>query len=173
MTKPTVKSQLTQRVAALRIAFGLVWAVDAAFKWQPAFINSFMDNINAAAEGQPTWLTPWFTWWQHLFAVNPSFFAYSVAVVETLIALALIFGFAKRVTYLLAIIFSLAIWSVAEGFGGPYTSASTDVGAGIIYAIVFFALYGLEQLAGESRFSVDNAIERKLPWWHLVADPGR
>ncbi len=30
-------------IGVLRIAFGLVWAVDARFKWQPDFINNFTD----------------------------------------------------------------------------------------------------------------------------------
>jgi len=173
MTQQTTKSQLAKRVAILRIVFGLVWAVDAVFKWQPAFINSLMDNVTSAAQGQPAWLVPWFNWWQHLLAIDPTFFAYSVAVIESLIAVALIIGFARRITYLAAIVFSLVIWAVAEGFGGPYTSSSTDIGTAIIYAIVFFALYGLEQLAGESRLNVDKAIERKLPWWHVLADPAQ
>ncbi len=33
------------------------------------------------------------------------------------------------------------IWSTAEGFGGPYTAGSTDIGAAIIYVLVFLALW--------------------------------
>ena len=104
---------------------------------------------------------------------NPTFFAYSTATIESLIAIALIFGFARRLTYLAAVVFSLLIWSVAEGFGGPYTASSTDIGTAIVYAVVFLALYGLEQLAGEAKYSVDDAIERKLPWWKIIAEPSQ
>jgi hypothetical protein len=45
------------------------------------------------------------------------------------VAAALIFGFARKSTYIAAAVFSLLIWSTAEGFGGPYTAGSTDVGA--------------------------------------------
>jgi len=173
MAKSTTKSQLATRVAFLRIAFGVMWAIDAVFKWQPTFMNSFMDMINSAAQGQPAWLAPWFTAWHHLLAINPKFFAVSVAVIESLIAIALLFGVAKRATYLLAIVFSLCIWTVAEGFGGPYTASSTDIGAAVMYAVVFFALYGLEQLAGESKLSLDEPLKRRFSWWHFLADPGR
>ncbi len=30
-----------QGIGVLRIVFGLVWAIDAWFKWQPDFINNF------------------------------------------------------------------------------------------------------------------------------------
>ena len=36
---------------------------------------------------------------------------------------------------------SLVIWSTAEGFGGPYAPGSTDIGAAIIYLVVFLALW--------------------------------
>ncbi len=40
-----------------------------------------------------------------------------VSAAETLIALALIAGFARKTTYRAAIVFSLLIWSTVEGFG--------------------------------------------------------
>jgi hypothetical protein len=30
-------------IGPLRITFGVVWAIDAWFKWQPGFINDFAD----------------------------------------------------------------------------------------------------------------------------------
>lgn len=36
---------------------------------------------------------------------------------------------------------TIVIWSTAEGFGGPYHAGSTDVGAAIIYPLVFAALF--------------------------------
>ena len=42
-------SQSTKRhslaIALLRIAFGLVWAIDAYFIWQPAFANNFVSYL--------------------------------------------------------------------------------------------------------------------------------
>jgi nitrite reductase (NO-forming) len=173
MSTQSTKSVLATRVAYLRIAFGIIWAIDAAFKWQTAFIQSFLGQVTDAAQGQPAWLHFWFTAWQNVLSLQPNLFAYGDAVVETLIALALIFGFAKRITYIGAIVFSLLLWSIPEGFGGPYSSASTDVGTGIIYAVVFFALYGLEQLAGESKYCVDEFLKRRISWWYYLADPAK
>lgn len=162
---------LSRHVAILRIIFGLIWAIDAAFKWQPAFKSGFLDQIKSAADGQPQWLHGWFNFWIHLLSHNPHLFAVSVTVAETLIALALIFGVARRSTYLAAAVFSLLIWSVAEGFGGPYSATSTDIGTGIIYAVVFFSLYGLDRLSGRSSWSFDNYIIKRLPWWAILANP--
>ena len=60
-----------------------------------------------------------------------------------LIAVALIMGFARKLTYLSAIAFSLLIWATAEGFGGPYTAGASDIGTAIIYAVVFAGLLAI------------------------------
>ena len=148
-----------------------MWAVDAAFKWEPAFKAGFLDQIKAAADGQPQWLHGWFSFWVTLLSHNPHLFAAAVTVIETLIALALIFGVARRTTYLAAAVFSLLIWAIPEGFGGPYSATSTDIGTGIIYAVVFLSLYGLDRLAGAPRWSLDNRLARRCPWWTVIANP--
>lgn len=163
--------QLSKHVAKLRIIFGLMWGIDAFFKWHTTFRNGFLDLIKSAADGQPNWLHGWFNFWINLTSHNPHAFAVFVAIIESLIAIALIFGIARRTTYLLAAVFSLLIWSVAEGFGGPYSIASTDIGAGIIYAVVFLSLYGLDKLARQSSWSLDNYIVQHIPWWSIVANP--
>lgn len=169
MAVNTVK--LSRHVATLRIIFGLMWLIDAIFKWQPTFRSGFLDNITSAAQGQPSWLNSWFHFWSTFLGHNPHLFAILTAIVETLIALALIFGFARRITYAGAAIFSLLIWSVAEGFGGPYSRSSTDIGSAVMYAVVFFALYGLERLASPPKWSLDNYISKRVPWWAVVANP--
>src|SRR5215472_19033975 len=109
---------------ALRICFGVIWLIDAILKWLPGFRASYMGAIMGQAQGQPGWLKPWFTFWINLQHPRVSFFAYLVAVVETLIAVAVITGFARKLSYMAAIVFSLLIWGTAEGFGGPYTSGA-------------------------------------------------
>jgi uncharacterized membrane protein YphA (DoxX/SURF4 family) len=162
---------LSRHVAILRIVFGVIWGIDAAFKWQPAFRAGFLDQIKGAAAGQPSWLNGWFNFWIHLLSHNPNLFAWLVTIIETLVALALIFGVARRVTYLSATVFSLLIWAIAEGFGGPYSPTSTDIGTGIIYAVVFLSLYGLDRLSAKSTWSLDNYITEQLPWWSVMANP--
>jgi uncharacterized membrane protein YphA (DoxX/SURF4 family) len=171
MAAKNSSTHLSKHVAILRVVFGLMWGIDAAFKWQAAFKAGFLDQIKAAADGQPSWLHGWFSFWIHLFSHNPHLFAMLVTVTETLIALALVFGVARRATYLLAAVFSLLIWAIPEGFGGPYSATSTDIGAGIIYAVVFFSLYGLDRLATRSTWSLDNYIVKRVPWWSFIASP--
>lgn len=157
-----------RRVALLRIAFGLLWAVDAYLKWQPAFFHGYVSYLHSAAQGQPAWLTPWFALWLRLSAHAPQFFAYTTASLETLTALGLLFGLARKAGYVVAALFSLLIWSTAEGFGGPYTAGATDVGTGIVYAVVFAALYGLDTAAGDA-WTLDTWLAGRVGWWHRVS----
>jgi nitrite reductase (NO-forming) len=158
---------------ALRVSFGIIWLIDAVLKWLPGFRSGYMGAIMGEAQGQPGWLKPWFDFWINLQHPRVTFFAYLVAIVETLIALALIAGFARKITYISAIVFSLLIWGTAEGFGGPYTSGASDIGTAIIYAVVFAALLALSYYAGPSRYSADYYIEKKVGWWWKVAEMRR
>ena len=157
----------------LRIAFGVIWLIDAVLKWQPGFHRGYMDQLMGQAQGQPGWLHGWFQFWINLQHPHPYVWAYLVAAVETVIALALIFGFARKLTYIGAIVLSLLIWATAEGFGGPYTHSSTDIGTAIIYAIVFMGFLALNYEAGPARLSVDYLIEQHVPWWHRIAEVER
>ena len=52
----------------------------------------------------------------------------------------MILGVFTNLTAVVGGLLSLVIWPTAEGFGGPYTAGSTDIGAAIIYVLVFVGL---------------------------------
>jgi len=158
---------------AVRISFGIIWLIDATLKWLPGFRSGYMSTIMGQADGQPGWLKGWFDFWIRLQHPQATFFAYLVAVAETLIAVALIAGFARKLTYISAAAFSVLIWATAEGFGGPYTSGSADIGTAIIYAVVFLGLLAISYYAGPSRYSADYYLEKKISWWWKVAEVRR
>ena len=89
-------------MSALRIAFGVVWAVDAALKWLPGFKDGYKATVEGIAAGQPDGLRWWFDFWAALMGSHATFFWALVAVIETLIALALLSGFARKATYIAA-----------------------------------------------------------------------
>jgi nitrite reductase (NO-forming) len=158
---------------AFRVVFGLIWLIDAVLKWLPGFRSTYVSAVTGAAQGQPGWLRWWFDFWVKLQTPRPNFFAYLVAVLETLVAFAIIFGFARKLTYISSAVFGVVIWAVAEGFGGPYMVGSSDIGTAIIYAVVSMGLLALCYYAGTSRYSVDYYIEKRISWWWKVAEVGR
>jgi uncharacterized membrane protein YphA (DoxX/SURF4 family) len=164
---------LAHRVVALRIGFGVVWAIDAFLKWRPSFSRNFVDNVAMGSMNQPTWLAPWFRFWRHVIGFDPHLFAYASAVIETALALGLLLGLARRLVYLGGAVWSLAVWSVPEGFGTPFTPGATDIGTGIMYAILFAALYALESIANPTALTLDTYIARRHPGWSIVGQPGR
>jgi uncharacterized membrane protein YphA (DoxX/SURF4 family) len=127
--------------AFLRMAFGAVWAIDAFFKWQPAFMRGFVEQVTIMLSGQPVWIADWIQLWGTLVAMHPYMWAVLVALSETAIAIGLVFGLFTRTAIIGGIILSLIIWTVPEGFGGPYAPGSTDIGTGIIYVFVLVALW--------------------------------
>jgi uncharacterized membrane protein YphA (DoxX/SURF4 family) len=158
---------------SLRFTFGAIWLIDAVLKWLPGFRSGYLGMISGAGKGQPGWLHGWFSFWTNLQSPHPGFYVYLVAVLETLVALAVLFGVARKVSYIAAAAFSVVIWAVAEGFGGPYASGASDIGTAIIYALVFVCLLTLSAYTGPDTYSMDHYLERKISWWWKVADFGR
>ncbi len=156
--------------SAARIMFGTIWLVDASFKFQAGFFSSFSSLIASAAQGQPAWLQGWFTFWVGVTASNPTLWASIIAVSELAVAISLIFGFMRKIGYGGGIALSLLIWAVPEGFGGPYGPSSTDIGTGVIYAIVFLMLIVINATEGPSRLSLDYWIEKRVSWWKKFAE---
>ncbi len=154
-------------VAILRITFGAIWAVDASLKWQPAFQANFQQMLSDVAKGQPGFLGWWFSLWQFVVSGRAPVFGILTASTETYLALAVLTGFARKITYSVGILYGLFVWSVAEGFGGPYRpGTTTDVGAAIIYSLLFGALL----LFDAGRYSVDRWIERRHAAWRKIAE---
>jgi nitrite reductase (NO-forming) len=162
-----IDSRTVMGITLLRIAFGAIWAVDASLKWQPAFQANFQQILSGVAKGQPGFLSWWFGLWHLVVSGRAPVFGILTAGTETYLALALLTGFARKFTYSLGVLYGLFVWSVAEGFGGPYMpGTTTDVGAAIIYSFVFLALL----LVDAGRFSVDSLIARKIPAWRWVSE---
>jgi thiosulfate dehydrogenase (quinone) large subunit len=129
----------------LRVLFGMVWLVDAFFKWQPGFRDSFAGVIQGMVSSQPGILRPWFQFWALLATHTGHLFPDLTAVTETVIGVALIAGIARRPVYIIGALYALFVWAVGEGFGGPYAlGSSTDVGAALIYTFVFASLFLLD-----------------------------
>ncbi len=170
------KSWLVRNVgwlkSLIRIILGVVWTVDGSFKFLPGFVDSFPALVNKAGQGQPSWLQPWFNFWYNVTTTNAAPYVYTTGVLEIALGLALILGFMRKIAYIGGLVLSLLIWSVPEGFGGPYGPGSTDIGTGIIYSFVFLSLMIINATTGPSRYSLDYFLERRHPSWKRVAEFG-
>ena len=161
-------------VGIARIIFGLVYVVAATLKWQPQFQNTFVDQVSAAKAGQPASIQAWISFWTNFVSLNPVLFARIEATTESALALFLILGLFSNLTSIVGIVLSLGIWSIPEGFGGPYMPGqSTDIGTALPYAILFAVLlflsagryYGLDQWLtprlGRLGFLASGSLKRR------------
>lgn len=105
-----------------------------------------------------------------MISSNPVLILNGIRVWELTLAFALLLGFMRKLYYLSGVLLSLIIWTVVEGFGGPYGPGSTDIGAAILYPFVFFALLVLETSAGSNRYTLDKLVERYVGRWTLIAE---
>lgn len=156
--------------AALRVAFGVIWAVGAALTWSPDFAVHYVGYLHNAAQGQPAWLAGWFAMWIAVVTPHAMLFTWLTRIIETSIALALLTGFARKTLYVVGALFSLLVWSTAEGFGGPYTVGANNMGTAITYVLIFVALIAINTRGGRSPYSLDYFIEKRWPRWRRVAE---
>jgi nitrite reductase (NO-forming) len=156
----------------IRIFLGIVWLIDGYLKFSPGLVDSFPDLVRRAGGGQPAWLQPWFNFWSSVTTGNAALFVYATGVLEVALGAALVLGFMRKIAYLGGIIFSLFIWAIPEGFGGPYGPGSTDIGTGVIYSFVFLSLVIINTISGPSKYSLDFLIERKYPFWKRLSEFG-
>lgn len=156
---------------AIRLLFGVIFGIDAVLKWLPGYRKTYIGQLKSAASGQPSWLHGWFQFWIHLQSSAPAVFASVTGITETGLALCLLLGVARRAGYTIGAIYTMLIWAVGEGFGGPYTSGSTDIGTGIVYTLLFITLLIFAPPARRERLSLDRFLEPRWPWWRFVAEP--
>lgn len=149
----------------MRVLFGVIWVIDGSFKFAPGFESQF----SVSGAGQPAWLQGWFTFWANAVSHNTALWVYMTGSFEVLLGHALVFGFVRKIAYSGGILLSLLVWAVPEGFGGPYGPSSTDIGTGIVYAMVFLFLMIVNAGYGPSKYSLDAAIEKRSPAWATVA----
>jgi nitrite reductase (NO-forming) len=151
--------------------FGAIFGVDAYLKWLPGYRDTYLSQLKSVAHGQPSWLAGWFQLWISLQSAAPAVFATLTGIIETVLALCLLLGAARRLAYTVGAIYTLLIWAVGEGFGGPYTPGSTDVGTGIVYALLFVTLLVFGPPARRERLAIDRFLVPRWPWWRLLAEP--
>ncbi|GAA3720671.1 hypothetical protein [Streptomyces tremellae] len=147
--------------AAVRVGFGVLWAIDAVFKWLPGFIHgqTLGDELGKADAVKTPVLHQWLQLWHAVGTSSPGTFAVVTAVVETLIALGLLLGAFSNLVLLGSAVFSFGIWSGAEGFHLPWKQGMTDLGPSVGYIFASLALY--YAFAG-STWSLDTRLRPAL-----------
>ncbi len=154
-------------IGITRIAFGVAWAVAAILKWQPAFISSFTDTVNGALNGQPAFIQAWISLWARLVSINPHMFAYGAALVETSLAICFLLGIFTNTASVVGILWAFIVWSVPEGFGGPYVPGqSTDIGTTFPYMLLCLFLLCV---ASGRYFGLDRMLTPRLGRFGFLA----
>ncbi|MEJ2725445.1 MAG: hypothetical protein P8175_12525 [Deltaproteobacteria bacterium] len=129
-----------------RILFGLLWAFDAFWKWHPYFLHHADTYLVQSQQGQPAWIVSYIQFFIDIIhIVGPFAFGLFAAVVESVIALSLLFKRGLDFMLPIGLIYSFVLWTTAEGWGGPYGPGFTgnrgDIwGTAIIYCFIFLYL---------------------------------
>ena len=144
----------------LRVVFGLFWTADAVLKWMLLAQGiDYAKVIANGAEGQPSLIASWISYWAGIAAATPGF-SVVVAFEETMVAIFLLLGLLTKITSLFGIVFNFLIWSTAEAFGGIFVPGATDIGASPLYMAMFAGLIIVQ--AGKQH-GLDDWLSRRFP----------
>lgn len=128
------------RYRTVRLLFGALWAFDAAWKWTPYFIHHSLSYLTQSEAGQPAWIVAYIQFFVHAIrAIGQDVFGVGAALVETLLAVSLLTNRGMRYFLPIGFLYSLGVWTVAEGWGGPY-GAVTGVGGDVLGTTIIYAL---------------------------------
>lgn len=136
----------TREIEVVRILFGLLWAFDAFWKWQPAFLEHSLSYLRAAQIGQPAWIVMYIGAFIRICGIFGSVtFGIFAALAETLLAVSLLGKWGLKWSLPLGALYSFGVWTTAEGWGGPYALGSTGnrgdmLGTANMYIIVYLYL---------------------------------
>jgi uncharacterized membrane protein YphA (DoxX/SURF4 family) len=156
--------------AVVRILFGVLWACDASFKWQPGFIHgqTLHDELGKVADVNTPVIHQWLALANMVGMANPPVTAVVIAIIETLAALALILGVLSNAAFIGSAILAFGIWSGAEAFHLPFHSGMTDLGPSVGYIFASLALFFA---AAGSTWSVDSWLRPRLGAFTCLAAP--
>ncbi len=156
------------RVACLRVLVGAILAIDASLQFLPGAPPQLAYLLVVGAGQEHPSLSWWFSYWAGVIAQDPGFWWYGTGVLMAFLAACLILGVARRLAYVVGFLFSVMLWAVPNGFGGPYAAPNTDIGAGLLYAVLFLVLLQIDSVSGPARLAADAALERRWPGWRGV-----
>jgi thiosulfate dehydrogenase (quinone) large subunit len=146
--------------AVVRILFGVLWAIDATFKWLPGWIHGQTLGKELDPTKVPTpMLHGWIQLWHAVAGADPGMFALITAIVESVLAVALILGVFSNLAFIATALWSIGIWTSAEHMHIPYMTGQTDLGPSIGYVFGALALF---YAAAGATWSVDAVIRPRL-----------
>jgi thiosulfate dehydrogenase (quinone) large subunit len=156
--------------AVVRILFGLLWAINASFKWLPKFNSgaTMSDELGNAALVHTPVIHQWLQLWSSVGLADPGAFAKGIAVIETVAALGMILGAFSNAVFIGTAMLSFGIWSGAEAFHLPFHDGMTDLGPSSGYVFASLALFFA---AAGSRWSVDQRLRPALGRFTWLAAP--
>jgi uncharacterized membrane protein YphA (DoxX/SURF4 family) len=162
---PTTSSASLRRLhgaAVVRIVFGVIWAVDATFKWLPGFVHgqTLGKELGAGADVRTPVIHQWIQLWHAAATANPGAFAVGTGIIETAIAICMVLGAFTNALFIGSAALSFGIWSAAEGFHLPWsTPGITDLGPSVGYIVASLVLFFA---AAGATWSVDGWLRPRL-----------
>ena len=154
----------------LQVALGVIWLIDAALQYQPyMFTKDFVTNtLQPVAAGNP-WIFYRPMIWANNFMIHDiALWNAFYATIQLVIAIGLFWRPAVRWALGISIVWGIAVWWFAEGFGGIFSGGASPFmggpGAVILYVLLAVLLWP------RATESDDRSVARSSPLGRFAPD---
>lgn len=167
------ETRLEARRRALRVALAVVWLLDAALQFQPhMFSSSFVTTaLEPAASGNPGLVARPMLWADHLMTHDIAWYNTLFAIIQLLIGVGLLWRPTVRLALGSSIVWGVAVWWFAEGFGGVLSGASPlsgEPGAVVLYVLVALLIWPTDRRDGPSVVAASPGGRAAAALWVLL-----
>lgn len=140
------RTRIERNRRSLQIALGFIWLIDAALQCQPyMFSKAFVTNsLQPVAAGNPWIFSRPIIWADNFMIHDIVLWNAFYATIQLLIAVGLFWRPAVRWALVISIVWGIAVWWFAEGFGGIFSGSSPftgEPGAVILYVLLAVLLW--------------------------------
>jgi hypothetical protein len=135
------RTRIERNRRSLQIALGFIWLIDAVLQYQPyMFTKAFVTvSLQPVAAGNPWIFHRPIVWSDHLMIHHIVLWNALYATIQLLIAIGLFWRPTVRWALGISIVWGIAVWWFAEGFGGIFSGSSPfmgEPGAVILYVLL-------------------------------------
>lgn len=167
---------ISRRRQRLQIGLGFIWLIDAALQYQPyMFTRQFVvQTLQPTAVGVPWILHRPMIWADHFMVHDIAVWNALYASFQLAIAIGLFWRPTVRLALAASMVWAVAVWWFAEGFGGIFSGGASPVmggpGAVILYGLIAVLLWPARSTDDGISVAAGSCLGRSTPkvLWALL-----
>jgi hypothetical protein len=148
-----MRSNVERHARTVQTVLGLIWLLDGGLQFQSfMYSKAFVPFLQAAAAGQPGWVSSSVDWGSNIAGSNLTIFNTLFALTQVAIGLGLLFRPTVKPALALSVVWALVVWWFGESFGQLFSASASPLtgapGAALLYCVLALIAWPSERPGG-------------------------